>query len=98
MKVSDIHFHPAPLDLRGTGLRGWATVTVEETWVFDSIAVRRAASGRYLLTFPARRDRSGSGYSFVRPATAEVRRAIEDAVLGELDRRGFITLLPRSEP
>lgn len=101
MKVTDLRFHPAPPDKRGSGLRGWVTVTVDGMWTFDSIAVRRAASGRYLLTFPSRRDRSGVEYSFIRPTSSEVRCAIEDAVLGELARRGFITLEPsvdRSAP
>lgn len=91
MRVTDIRFLPAAPDLRATGLRGWATVTVDETWVFASIGVRRAASGRYVLAFPTRRDRSGNEYSFYRPTGPEVRKAIEDALLGELRKRGFIS-------
>lgn len=91
MRVNDIKFLPAAPDLRATGLRGWATVTVDDTWVFASIGVRRAASGEFVLAFPTRRDGSGHEYSYYRPTGPEVRNAIEDAVLGELRKRGFIS-------
>lgn len=90
MIVSDIRFHPAAEDLRATGLRGWATVTVDGTWIFNSIAVRRAADGRYVLAFPTRTDSAGKEHSFVRPAGSAVRAKIEEAVLGHLRRGGWI--------
>lgn len=90
MKVTDIRFHPAAEDLRSKGLRGWATVTVDGTWILSSISVRRAADGRYLLAFPTRRDQTGAEHAYYRPTGPGVRKAIEDAVLGELRTRGFI--------
>lgn len=90
MKVTEIRFHAAAPDLRGTGLRGWATVTIDGTWVFSSIAVRRAASGQYVLAFPTRRDGAGVEHSYYRPTRGEVRRDIEDAVLGFLRTGGWI--------
>lgn len=95
MKVIDIRFHPAPVDQRGTGLRGWATATVDGMWIFDSLAVRRAADGRFVISFPARRGHPE--YAYYRPTNAEVRLEIETAVLEELDRRGFITLPKASD-
>ena len=97
MIVTDIRYQPAPLDMRGTGLRGWATATVNGMWVFDSLAVRRTADGRFVLSFPSRRDRSGAEYAYYRPTNAEVRQEIEAAVLEELDRRGFIVLPKTSD-
>lgn len=91
MRVTDIRFHPASPDLRGTGLRGWATVTIDDQWILSSIAVRRALDGRYVLSFPTRRDRAGTEYAYYRPTRAEVRREIEEAVLGYLRKGGWIT-------
>ncbi len=90
MNVRDIRFHPAAADLRGTGLRGWVTITIDGL-ILDSIAVRRTASGRYALAFPTRRDRAGNEYSYVRPVGPAVRAEIEDAVLGHLRKGGFIS-------
>jgi len=89
VKVHDIKFHPAAPDLRGTGLRGWVTITIDGL-ILDSIAVRRTASGRYALAFPTRRDRAGNEFSYVRPVGPAVRAEIEDAVLGHLRKGGWI--------
>jgi len=90
VRVSDIRFHPAAEDLRSKGMRGWATVTIDGTWTFASIAVRRAADGRYVLAFPTRRDQTGAEHAYYRPTGPAVRAAIEVAVLSELRKRGFI--------
>ena len=90
MKVTDVRFHPAAPDLRSKGLRGWVTVTVDGTWIFSSIAVRRAASGRYVLAFPTRRDQFGAEHAYYRPTGPGVRKAIEDAVFEHLRAGGWI--------
>lgn len=90
MKIADIRFVPAPPELRATGLRGWAACDVD-SWRFESLAVRRTQDGRYVLSFPSRRDRSGVERFFYKPIDTSTRIAIETTVLEDLRRRGFIS-------
>lgn len=66
-----------------TGLLGYLSVYYGAL-VLDSIALRRAADGRFVLSFPARTDRRGQRHSIVRPVHDEARRAIERELLGQL--------------
>lgn len=65
------------------GLLGFLSVTFGP-WIFDGITLRRCADGRFALSFPARVDRAGRKHSFVRPASDEVRKAIEAELLMQL--------------
>jgi len=49
------------------GLLGFISVEYG-TLILDGIVLRRTASGRLALSFPARTDRSGRRHSYIRPA------------------------------
>ena len=69
-----------------TGLLGFLTLSYGRL-VLDSICLRRTASGRLCLSFPAREDRAGRRHSYVRPEDDDARQAIERAILGQLGQR-----------
>jgi len=69
------------------GLLGYVSVQVSN-FLLDGIVVRRAASGRLTLSFPARPDRTGRLHSYVRPLDDPARRAIESDILKQLIQRG----------
>ncbi len=70
-----------------TGLLGFLTVRYGEL-LLDGIVLRRTADGRFVLSFPARTDRSGRRHSYIRPVDDEARRQIEAKILGELGKWG----------
>ncbi|MFQ5425923.1 MAG: hypothetical protein ACE5EV_02460 [Gaiellales bacterium] len=72
-------------DLR-TGLLGYLSVEYGDL-VLDGIVLRRTASGRFALSFPARTDRVGRRHSYMRPIDDQARQAIEREVLGQLGER-----------
>ena len=53
-------------------------------WVFDGICLRRTASGRFCLSFPARSDSAGRKHSFFRPRDNDARIEIERTILAQL--------------
>ena len=66
-----------------TGLLGFISVFLGDL-VIDGIVLRRTASGRLALSFPARTSRSGHRHPYVRPVDDNARRAIERTILGQL--------------
>lgn len=91
ISVSDIRFVPAPAHLRAGGLRGWVGLDLDGQIRLESLAVRRTLEGRYVLSFPARRDGAGVERAYVRPLDDATRIVIETAVLDALRERGFIS-------
>ena len=73
-----------------TGLLGYLSVTYGDL-ILDGIVLRRTADGRFVLSFPARTDRSGRRHSYIRPVDDETRRQIEAVILGELGQRGEVS-------
>lgn len=69
-------------DIR-SGLLGFLTVSYGRL-VLDSICLRKTATGRLCLSFPAREDRAGRRHSYVRPEDDDARKAIEREILGQL--------------
>jgi len=91
LTITDIKFHPCARDLRSTGLRGWATITVNDELILDSLQVRRTLDGRSAISFPTRLDANGVAHPYYRAATPAARSAIESQVLAELASRGWIS-------
>lgn len=89
--VTDVRFVPAKPDLRATGMRGWASCIVDGKWRFDSMSVRRGRDGRYRVAFPTRTDANGVEHALYLPTERATTDAIEDAVLAEVRKRGFIS-------
>lgn len=88
--VSEVHFHPAPPDVRASGQLGWVNVVVYETVHIDAIKLRRTRDGRLALSFPTRKDDGGRSHSVVRPWDDSARREIEREVIDELRRMGYL--------
>ena len=70
-----------------TGLLGYLSVTYGDL-ILDGIVLRRTADGKFVLSFPARTDRSGRRHSYIRPVDDDARRQIEAVILGELGQWG----------
>jgi hypothetical protein len=70
-----------------SGLLGFLSLTYGD-FVFDSVAVRRTADGRVALSWPERRDRSGRGHPYLRPANDEARKRIEKVIFGQAVAKG----------
>jgi len=88
-RISVLSFRPAkPLD-RATGLIGYVELEVADLRL-DGVTVRRTVDGRYALSYPVRRDRSGTEHSLVAPVTAQVGREIELEVLAALRAKGAV--------
>ena len=65
------------------GVVAWVSCVVSGIKL-DSIVVRRVESGALVLGFPGRRSKSGGKHFYFEPVDRETRRAIEEAILGQL--------------
>lgn len=72
-------------DVRG-GLLGFLSLTYG-SFVFDSVCLRRSATGKLILSFPARSDRAGRKHAYVRPLDDAARQAVEREILRQLGQR-----------
>ncbi len=50
----------------------------------DGIAVRKTQEGRFVLSFPARKDGAGNQHHYLRPIGDEVREEIEYQIFSAL--------------
>lgn len=60
-----------------------AYVQIEYGAVLIDVTARRTADGRFVLSYPERKDGKGRRHSVVRPVDDEARKAIEAAVFRE---------------
>ena len=84
--ISNVQLKSAQISNAESGLLGWVSCSINGSLRLDGIAVRRTAGGRLALSFPARTDSRGGRHPIVRPLDDEIRRAIEAAVLGALEK------------
>ena len=87
LRVRDVRFLNADRQHRADGLYGWVSFVLGDTVHIDGVAVRRAADGRWHLSFPRRLDAKGVEHSVVRPLDSIARASIEAQVFAAL-RRG----------
>ncbi len=81
LPIHDVEILPAfDPNHRTTGLIGWARILIGPFRI-DGLAVRRRLDGRWIVTWPARRDAAGRMHPSVIPIDDEVRRRVEDVVL-----------------
>ena len=69
------------------GLVGWASCIVNGALYLNNIAIRRSRDGGFVLTYPCKRSRSDQKYFYFNPITREATRALDEAILGKLERR-----------
>lgn len=89
-RVTEIRATIAPAASQADGLLAWVRFRVEP-FQFDSVALRRTASGRLALSFPTRRDAGGREHAFVYPTDPDTRRAIEAQVIDALAKDGRLS-------
>ncbi len=82
-RVTVLAFRPTRSLDQASGLLGFVRIDVGDLRL-DGVAVRRALDGRYVLSFPSRRDRQGVEHSTVSPLTVEIGRDIEAQVVATL--------------
>lgn len=75
------------VDEGNDGLVGWASCVVNGALYLNNIAIRRGRGGEFVLTYPSKRSRSDQKYFYFNPITREAKRAIDEAILGKLERR-----------
>lgn len=74
-----------------TGLLGYISVHYG-SFIIDGLVLRRTASGRTTLSFPARTDRSGRRHSYIRPEDDAARRAVEREIFSQIGEREDVSL------
>jgi len=79
--VSDITLRTSP---PSDGVIAWASVTINAAIVLEDIGVGAPRNSGLALRFPLRRSRCGEEYPMFYPATSEVRRQMEQAVVAKL--------------
>jgi hypothetical protein len=91
LRTRDIRFAAARPDLRSKGLLGWVCCSLGGNVQLDGLALRRTTGGKYRISFPRRVGANGVELNYIKPFSKGVRDAIEDQVIGELHRRGYVT-------
>jgi hypothetical protein len=91
LRIGDIRFAPARLELRSKGLIGWVSCSLNGELQLDGIAVRQTLGGAHVLSFPRRVDSNGVEHDYVKPLSNGVRDAIQAQVIGALEKRGYLT-------
>ena len=84
LEITDIKLTGAPPAHIADGLLGWVTCTINGQLRLDGIALRRTLQGHLVLSFPAKRDRTGRQHAFVSPVDDQARREIEHAVFSAI--------------
>lgn len=79
-----------------SGLLGYASIFVGNL-IVDGIVLRRTASGRFALSYPARTDKSGHRHPYLRPIDDEARRAIERTLFAQLGQHHDIAIATEEE-
>ena len=78
--VSEVSYTPARPDLQQCGLLGFIQCVVGGL-LRVNCSLRRSRDGRLVLSFPVKHDKHGRQLSLVAPVSAEVRMALEQAVI-----------------
>jgi hypothetical protein len=92
LHVSDIRFTAAGPEDITRGLVGWTSFVLNEQLRVDGVTIRKTATGRICLSFPARTTPQGRRRFFIHPMSDSARLDIERQILGVL---GFLEEAPR---
>jgi stage V sporulation protein G len=78
---------------KGGKVKAFAQIVVDGCFLVGDIRVLEGKEGAVFVAMPSRRLRTGSFRDIAHPLTAETRRRLDDAILGEyrkvLDERGL---------
>ena len=82
--IRNVRFWPGSWRDVQAGLLAYIELRFDCGLVAAGLTLRRSQGGRLYLSFPARFDERGVEHPILRPADAEVRKAIERQVLEQL--------------
>lgn len=80
-RISRVRLVPATGDSKLNGMIGWLSFVIDGTLLVDGVALRRAADGRHVFTWPAKHDQYGRTHHVLRPVDDDAREQIEDQLL-----------------
>ena len=82
--ITNVAFTAAPEDLVETGLLGFVSCSVGDAIRLQGLTLRRTATGRLAVSFPARTDSAGRRHYFSHPLDDDARRDIEAQIFAAL--------------
>ena len=82
--VDEVQLMAATEPDRQRGLAGYLRFRVNGGLLIDGVTLRRTQDGRWVLSYPERRDRHGRSHPILRPASDAVRATIASQVLESL--------------
>ena len=82
--ITEVRFVPAPAAEVRTGLLGYLGATLNGALRLEGLVVRRTLDGRFVISYPSRRDAAGRKHFLIRPLTDATRRHLERQVFREL--------------
>jgi len=87
VKVTQINVRPwlGPQPAGKNSVMASATIEIDGNLVIERVRVIAMFDGRRLVAMPSVRNGNGSFTDVVRPANKDVRNAINEAVLAEID-------------
>lgn len=82
MKITEVKIYPAK---EGTRLKAYATIVFENAFIVRDLKIIEGEKGLF-VSMPSRRRKDGSFRDIAHPLNAEMRRHIEETVVGEYQR------------
>ena len=82
MNITEVKIYPARE--RGTRLKAYATIVFENSFIIRDLKVIEGEKGLF-VSMPSRRRKDGSFRDIAHPLNAEMRKHIEECVVGEYE-------------
>ena len=82
MKITEVKIYPAK---EGTRLKAYATIVFENAFIVRDLKIIEGEKGLF-VSMPSRRRKDGSFRDIAHPLNAEMRKHIEEMVVGESQR------------
>ncbi len=82
MKITEVKIYPAK---EGTRLKAYATIVFENAFIVRDLKIIEGEKGLF-VSMPSRRRKDGSFRDIAHPLNAEMRKHIEEMVVGEYQR------------
>lgn len=82
MKITEVKVYPAKANGR---LKAYATIVFENNFIVRDLKVIEGEKGLF-VSMPSRRRKDGSFRDIVHPLNADMRKMIEDSIIGEYSK------------
>ncbi len=93
MEITEVRVSPS----KGGKVRAFASIVIDDCFIVNDLRVMEGREGQLFVTMPARRSRGGQLRDIAHPLNSEMRRVIEEQVLGEYQRSLEHLALPDRE-